>query len=265
MTTQNPASALVEVSFTENPTYRKNVAQLPDHYQELVRMLLPVVEQFMGHNDAAHDYNHALRVLDNALEIRKTHGGDLTIIIAAALLHDIINYPKDSPKAEHSAREAAIQAEKELLRLVPTMSAVSLEGIKDAIEKHSAKNEYRPTVLESMIIQDADNLDKIGSIGIIRLYSYATYQRQMYHPADPFNLTGRPYNAGRFALDYVLTTLRHIPDMLHTTTARTLCRPRMLYIDKYVRNLYLELYGKPPVGDVRKRISVSAPPKRPRP
>jgi len=239
-----------------NHSYQKNISRLPAHYQAFVTMLLPVVEQYMGHNDAAHDYNHALRVLNNALEIRKNHGGDLTTIIAAALLHDIVNYPKDSLKAELSAVEAAIAAEHELRRLVVGISTVSIEAIRDAIEKHSAKNEHRPTLLESQIVQDADNLDKIGSIGIIRLYSYAAFQRQMYHPEDPFNLTGRSFNAGKFALDYVFTTLRAVPSMLHTATARHLARPRMLYIDRYVKNLYLELYGKLPTGKTKKIISV---------
>ena len=64
------------------------------------------LEQIMGtvqlllHNQSpAHDFQHILRVYKNAEMISKQEKSvDLDVVLAAALLHDLVVYPKKVPK-----------------------------------------------------------------------------------------------------------------------------------------------------------------------
>jgi uncharacterized protein len=51
-------------------------------------------------NDSAHDFEHIMRVLKNAITITRKEKGDIRMITAAVLLHDIISYPKSDPRSK---------------------------------------------------------------------------------------------------------------------------------------------------------------------
>lgn len=58
-------------------------------------------------NDPSHDYAHALNVLSNCEQIAAAEGGDMDILYPAALLHDVVIYPKNHPKSELAPEESA--------------------------------------------------------------------------------------------------------------------------------------------------------------
>ena len=44
-------------------------------------------------NDPAHDFEHIMRVYHNAEKIAKKEKANQKLVLAAALLHDIVSYP----------------------------------------------------------------------------------------------------------------------------------------------------------------------------
>src|SRR3989338_2024162 len=68
-------------------------------------------------NDAAHDFSHTLRVYHNAMIIGEQEQGDLSIVLPAALLHDLVVYPKNHPKSLDSSKESAEKAKQILEQL----------------------------------------------------------------------------------------------------------------------------------------------------
>ena len=73
-----------------------------------LEQILKTVELLLHYQSPAHDFQHILRVYRNAEMIsKKEKGADLDIVLAAALLHDLVVYPKGSMKAKHSADESA--------------------------------------------------------------------------------------------------------------------------------------------------------------
>ena len=58
-------------------------------------------------NDIAHDVEHVMRVLNNARKIARKEKADLKIITAAALLHDLVTYPKSDPRTKNSSLESS--------------------------------------------------------------------------------------------------------------------------------------------------------------
>ncbi len=63
-------------------------------------------------NDAAHDFEHIIRVLKNATMIARKEKSDMKLITATVLLHDIVSYPKSDPRSKNSSLESAEESKK---------------------------------------------------------------------------------------------------------------------------------------------------------
>lgn len=199
----------------------------------LFRNLFAEVKPYIKkQNDPAHDTDHAKFVVKNALDIANQEGGDRLVLIAAGLLHDIINYPKGHHKAKESAKASAKLAGKILTqeKYTSMFSKAQITLIQDAIMNHSLGDNHPQTYLESKIIQDADNLDKLGWRGIIRTAAYARHKKRLlHHFSDPLGEYGRELQTDKYMLDYFFKLLT-IPDKLHTKTARSIAPELMLPI-----------------------------------
>ena len=94
--------------------------------------------QLLLHNQSpAHDFEHIIRVYKNAEMISKQEESvDLDIVLAAALLHDLVVYPKGSSKTINSADDSAEIAKKILLEY-KNYPREKIEKVADAIRTHS--------------------------------------------------------------------------------------------------------------------------------
>ena len=112
----------------------------------------------------SHDKEHLERVMGFARELCLRKGGDMEVVIAAAMLHDIA---RTDPQLEskESAIVAAEQA-KEILEEVrfPTNK---IELVCSAIRQHD-QPEFIPSTIEAKILKEADFLAGFGAWGILR-------------------------------------------------------------------------------------------------
>ena len=136
--------------------------------------LIEISKKRISKDDVSHDFQHTYRVLLNAERIAKIEGGDLDIIIPAALFHDIIVYPKNSEldkkfkSQEDSAKEA-----KKILNSIEEYPKYKIDKVARAIKDCSFSRGILPEFIESKILQDADKLESTGLISIMRTYSSA--------------------------------------------------------------------------------------------
>lgn len=79
------------------------------------RLVSKVYGIIRSRHDAAHDFEHITRVCRNAGIIAKAERADANIVLVAALMHDLVVYPKASAKSSKSADDSADMAE-EILR-----------------------------------------------------------------------------------------------------------------------------------------------------
>src|SRR5260370_42541439 len=97
--------------------------------------LLELARQFMadeGSEDAAHDYDHLVRVIALADKIQASEGGDLSIIRAAVPLHDI----GQERERRHGGDHASIDAELAAQQLKATLFAQhSLPRVPQALRE----------------------------------------------------------------------------------------------------------------------------------
>ncbi|MCA9627561.1 MAG: HD domain-containing protein [Myxococcales bacterium] len=194
--------------------------------------------------DAAHDIDHLLRVA--VWTLRCDPELDPRAAITAALLHDIVNVPKDSPERARASELCAQEARRLLLnfstrdlgvRLPPT----ALDEICAAIRDHSFSRGATPESRLGEALQDADRLEAVGAIGIMRCF--ATGPRmgaRCFHPEDPF-AAHRDLQDTRFSVDHFFTKLLGLSKSLRTPTGRAEAERRSQILKQFIQALSGEL------------------------
>ncbi len=207
-------------------------------FSELASKLLPV----LSNNDGAHDISHLSRVWRNVKDIQHQEGGDLQILIAAALLHDCVEVPKQSPLRSRASLLAASKATVILTDLCWETERIA--WVASAIESHSFSAGITPTTLEGAILQDADRLDAIGFTGIARcFYTAGRMASALYDLSNPRG-AGRAPNDAAFALDHFRAKLLNLSEGFQTTTGRTIAARRQSAVRSFYFGMVEELEDK---------------------
>ena len=109
-----------------------------------------------------------------ALQIQEKEGGDKLIVATASLLHDVHRIIGEKNGKFCSPKDSLPYIKKILDKV--EISDVKKNRILHCIEYHeeydfSEKGKTKND-LETLILQDADNLDAMGAIGIARTFVY---------------------------------------------------------------------------------------------
>lgn len=206
---------------------------------ELLRRLKDVASSRCGQNEPAHDLLHVLRVSAVGRQIAEREGASVTVVVGAALLHELFSYPKGDPRSHRSGEVCAVQAGEELSRLEAPEELS--RAICYAISVHGFSAGITPDTLEAKVLQDADRLDAIGALGIARCFATCCQMgRPFYEPADPFCRTRIPDDR-RYGVDHFYRKLLKIPERLHTETGRSMAVARVGFMQQYLVQLEREL------------------------
>jgi uncharacterized protein len=131
------------------------------------RRWLEEIESFVKEHHArlgGHDYSHVLQVTEFAIEIANNieEKVDPVVVICGALLHDIGRAISDEM---HGLVGGSIS--EELLESLP-LSNEQLIRITKVIVRHTATSHVAPQSVEEKIVYDADGLDRLGTMGLLR-------------------------------------------------------------------------------------------------
>lgn len=205
--------------------------------------LINLAKEKMFRNDTSHDISHAKRVLSLSEKICKLENGDLDIVIPSSIFHDVINYPKNHHKRLSSSMESAIFAKK-ILQKMDGFPKEKIKKVFDAINSCSFTKGLIPSFLEGKILQDADALESLGAISIMRTFSsYGLMNKPFYQEKDPFCRKRKP-NDGKYALDLFFTRLLVIQNRLHTKSAKQIAKRRIFFLNNFLKELKIELSNK---------------------
>jgi uncharacterized protein len=171
--------------------------------------------------------------------IAAAEGADGGVVVPAALLHELFNYPKNHPDSARSGEVCAERARAVLAEL--GWPAARAERVVACIRVHGFSRGIVPDDLEAKALQDADRLDAIGAIGIARCFATGAVMRQpFYDPADPLCRRREPDDK-RFSVDHFFRKLLRIQDGLHTATARRLAEERTRFMEAFLAQLEREI------------------------
>ena len=212
--------------------------------EEYINKLKPYVIELFSNESSGHDISHLIRTMNTALYIQEKEGGDRIIIGIAAFLHDVhrileneIN--KDKSDYTFVSPKDSIPKVKEILSHVE-LTDEQIEKICYAIENHELYNWNGENVedLNTLILQDADNLDAIGAIGIARSFSFGgSHNVTMYDETVP--LEGmESFVEG----DIDPSTIHHfyhklfkLGDQMNTETAKILAKERTNFMKNFTK------------------------------
>ncbi len=199
------------------------------------------VKKIMDNGDPAHDYEHVMRVCQNAEKIcKKEKKADKRLVLSAALLHDIASYPKSDRRSKQSSVQSAKKSKILLRKFSFTESEIIT--ITDAIRDHSFSRSRIPKTLEGKILQDADRLDAIGAIGIARAFSTGgSLKRPLYNTDDPFCKYRSPDDK-TWTLDHFFQKLLGLESLMNTRSGKLEAKRRTRILKEYLKMLKLEIH-----------------------
>lgn len=200
-------------------------------------------------DDPGHDVEHCLRVAGWTLRCAEGRV-DPAEAIAAALLHDVVNVPKDDPRR----RDASLLSALEARRILPAhgFDAPAVDRIAAAIEHHSYSRGLTPTSDLGRALQDADRLESLGVLSLFRTVSTGTRMGARYFDgADPW-AEARPLDDMRFSVDHFFTKVLGLHETMQTEVGRAEARRRTAVIERILDDLADEL-GRPRPAQRSKR------------
>lgn len=164
---------------------------------------------------------------------------NLEHLLAAALLHDLVNLPKNHPERKQASQMAA---EKSRLALFQVgFAADEVEKITSIIREHSYSAGMAPSSLESAILQDADKLDALGAIGIMRTVTFGAKMGASYYHATQAFSNDRNLDDKAFMVDHFSTKLLNLPNLMNTSPAKAEGIRRVEFKKNFLAELRVEL------------------------
>lgn len=197
-------------------------------------------------NDPTHGFDHILRVYRFAEKLAALEGADLEIVRAAALLHDA-HAPGPASAAYQAQRTGHHRASASFARQVLESEGWPEERIA-AVEHCIRSHRFRdpsepPQTLEAKVLFDADKLDAIGAVGVMRAAAYAITHGcpPFAEPSEYFLQTGQTQEGeAHTAVHEYFFKLRRIPQRLYTPSGRRIASGRSRLMARFFNQLLAE-------------------------
>ncbi len=205
------------------------------------------VEKHLPAGELAHDVSHIARVYRWALRLAAEGGADADDAGAMALVHDLAFIPKDSP-------DRALGGERSALLAGTVLQAAGypdeeVKAIAEAVRTSSWSRGLAPTNALGVVLQDADRLDAIGAVGLMRTFacgqfmSSATRPGQFYHPEDPCALSGRVVDDRTYAVDHCYAKLLRLAAGMRLPSAQVEAKRRHAAMESFLAQLRDDIVG----------------------
>ena len=190
-------------------------------------------------NDSAHDFEHIMRVYKNAQKLCKQEKANEKLVLCAALLHDIVSYPKSDKRSKNSSIESAKKSKIILKKYDFSEDEITI--ISDAIRDHSFSQNKKPSTIEGKILQDADRLDALGAIGIARVFATGgSLKRPFYNIDDPFCKSRNPDDKV-WTVDHFYKKLLKLQSLMNTKSGKIEAKKRTKILNEYLKQLKDEI------------------------
>lgn len=206
-----------------------NAQQLTSQQLAILEATVPLVAQRMQGQQAGHGLDHVQRVVLSARAIQSEVGGCPFIVEIAAWLHDI------GDAKFHAGQERSGEFSREILHQfdLPAESIEHVVAIVDGISFRKSSSSSRLT-LEGQIVQDADRLDALGAIGIVRTIEYGATRSQPFFDPNS-DLLNDPTGVGHF-----YQKLFKLRELLNTEPARRMSQEREDFMRTFLQQFFQE-------------------------
>lgn len=154
--------------------------------QDIIAKVADAVRQQLADQGAGHGFDHIERVLANARRINAEVKADPFVVDLAALLHDVGDAKFHGGKERSGELSAVILQEFNIAPEIVDEVITIVDNIS-----FRKRNTATPLSLAGQVVQDADRLDALGAIGIVRTIEYGVSLGQpFYQPENKDAKTG---------------------------------------------------------------------------
>ena len=195
-----------------------------------------------GDGDAVHGFDHICRVYALCQRIGPAEGADMEIVLAAALLHDARgSQPCHKARKDHHLKSAEFAGE---VLYEEGWTNDRVQAVQHCIRAHRFRSGGEtPQTTEARVLFDADKLDVLGAIGVVRALGYALQSGQpAFAEASKTFLESGKTEPGEphSAYHEYLFKLRSISAALTTQAGRDLAIHRQRVLDTFFEELAAE-------------------------
>lgn len=207
--------------------------------ENYIEKLKPYVIDLFKRDSSGHDISHLIRTMNTALYLQEKEGEDRIIIGIAAFLHDVHRIMQNESGKFVSPKDS-LEKVKEILSHID-LTDEQVNKICYAIEQHEEYNWNGKNVddINTLILQDADNMDAIGAIGIGRTFSYGgSHNVIMYDDKVPLNQNddySESNGDDESTIHHFYHKLFKLGDNMNTTTAKNLANRRIEFMKTFVK------------------------------
>lgn len=162
--------------------------------EKYIQKIRPLIEAKFKEEYSGHDISHLERTMKMALYIQSKEGGDEIVIGISAFLHDIHRIMQYNLNRYVSPRDSL--SEVESILNIMELNRNLKQRILHCIEFHEEYNWNnslnKKENIETLILQDADNLDAMGAMGIARTFLYGgAYKIPIYNDKIPLKINDK--------------------------------------------------------------------------
>jgi uncharacterized protein len=212
-----------------------------------------VADEMAAHldgDDSGHDMHHLWRVQRLGTRIAEAEAADSRVVGVAALVHDLhrvrgegFTHPEETiPEIREILADAGVP---EAL-VDPVCHCVAVH------EEYSFEDDPRTAeTIEAEVLQDADNLDAIGAVGVARTFQFGgAHGNLMWDPERPLPGDDDAYEKDDHE-DEQASTYHHIHSKLlrlhenmNTETGREIAAERHAFLEAFAERFEAEWYGE---------------------
>lgn len=215
--------------------------------KKYIDIIKPHIIELFKDDSSGHDISHLERTMNIALNICEKENGDKLIVGISAFMHDIHRIMQNTIGKFVSPKDSLVKV-REILNYTD-LSQDIIDKICFCIEHHEEYNWNGKNVddLNTLILQDADNLDAIGAIGIGRTFLYGgAHNVKMYDENIPLNINEdySEFNGDDpSTIHHFYHKLFKLKDNMNTPTAKEQAKKRTEYMEDFVKEFLDEWNG----------------------
>ena len=207
-----------------------------EFFDRLKERVLPYFEGGDGHG-----FDHVQRVYNSALKISEGEDVDMDVVRASVLLHDVARSREDELDSCHAEEGAKMAAE-----ILEEMgfSEEKIEKVVHVIGVHRYSKGLNAESREAEILQDADRLDALGAIIIVRMaQATVKWNIPFYDKKIPVKDV---YDGGKSnAINHIYEKILKLdPESFKTDRAREIARGRYDFVREFAERYVKEVEGE---------------------
>lgn len=203
------------------------------------------VKNSLQNSFSCHDYDHTVRVFNNAKMLLKFEkAADYQVVWLASFLHDIGRQAEFSEAGKVCHAKVGAKMAREYL-LNCDFEEDLVKKVCHAIRVHRFRNKkFAPISIEDKILYDADKLDSLGAIGIGRAFMFAAKVGAKLHNSKSAALKAKEYSLDDTAYREYLVKFTEIPRKMQTVQGKILAEKELEFMNEFFNKLNIQSKGK---------------------